>query len=72
MLKLVSHLAPLFGAHDAAHCHCHKHYLPSPQTRRNRLLVQLLAGALGATATGWLLYHLIVWACSLPGSMRIG
>lgn len=72
MLKVISLFALLSGAHDAIHCHCHRHYLPSPQTRRNRAILLLLIGGVGAVATGWLLYHLIVWACSLPGTMRIG
>lgn len=72
MLKMFSTFALLLGWHDAVHCHCHRHFLPSPQTKRNQFVVHCVIGAVAAIATGWLLYHLIAWACSLPGTMRIG
>jgi len=72
MLKLFSTFALRLGGHDATHCHCHRHYLPSSQFKRNRTIRFCLVCGAMAAAAAWLVYHLVVWACSLPGAMRIG
>ena len=72
MMKLFSTFALRFGGHDTTHCHCHRHCMPSPQYRRSRVIrLWFLCGALAAAAA-WLVHELLVWACSLPGAMRIG
>jgi hypothetical protein len=71
MLKFFSTFAFHLGGHDTMHCHCRRHYLPSPEIKRNRLIrLCLLTGAM-ATAAAWLLYRFVTWACSLPGATRI-
>ena len=71
MLKLFSTFALRLGGHDSMHCHCHRHYLPSPQTKRKLFIRHCLIGAVVVAAAAWLFYHLVVWACSFPGTMRI-
>lgn len=71
MLKLLSTFALRFSGHDLSHCHCRRHYLPSPETKRDRILGLSLFWGGVVVATGWALYHVVSWACDLPGTMRI-
>jgi len=71
MLKSFSTFALRLGGHDTAHCHCQRHYLPSPETKRNRVIRLCLLCVSIAVAVGWFSYHFVTWACSLPGAMRI-
>jgi len=72
MLKLFSTFALRLGGHDAMHCHCHRHCMPSAQYKRNRVIRYWLLSGVMALAAAWLIHQLLVWACSLPGANRIG